>query len=85
MRQVDFLGPSSRATRDFSTGDYPVARSFVALHPLAAPLLKAYELLSPLVRKFRGEQRPDEVPAKPSRSAAAEDRPLAPAGRTVPA
>ena len=65
MRQVDFLGPSSRATRDFSTGDYPVARWLIALHPLAAPLLRAYELLSPLVRKFRGDAPASDVPATP--------------------
>ncbi len=34
MRQVDFLGPSSRATRDFGTGDYPIARMLVAVTPL---------------------------------------------------
>jgi hypothetical protein len=84
MRQVDFLGPSSRATRDFSTGDYPVARLLVALHGLAAPVLKAYQLLSPLVRRFRGESSEDEVPAGTPQPTS-EDLPLAPEVEPAPA
>jgi len=77
MRQIDFLGPSSRATRDFSTGDYPVVRTLVALHPLGAPLLKAYELLSPVVRRFRRGSSADEVPANPPQAGAEECPPAA--------
>jgi CelD/BcsL family acetyltransferase involved in cellulose biosynthesis len=84
MRQVDFLGPSSRATRDFSTGDYPVARMLVALHPLGAPLLRAYELLSPLVRKFRRDSSVVETPANPP-PAGAPEQPLAPVPEPTPA
>ena len=84
IRQIDFLGPSSRATRDFSTGEYPVARLLVALHPLAAPVLKAYQLLSPLVRRFRSAPAEDEVPANPSQPTT-EDLPLTPAAEPAPA
>ncbi len=84
MRQVDFLGPSSRATRDFSTGDYPVARMLVALHPLAAPVVKTYQLLSPIVRRFRGEPSQVEMPAGPPPPVTA-DLPIAPEAEPVPA
>ncbi|HEX4142252.1 MAG TPA: GNAT family N-acetyltransferase [Pirellulales bacterium] len=77
MREVDFLGPSSRATHEFSTGDYPVARWLVAVHPLGGPLLKAYRLLSPLARKLRRESSAHEEPTKPGRDEA-DERPSAP-------
>ncbi|HEY1786489.1 MAG TPA: GNAT family N-acetyltransferase [Pirellulales bacterium] len=84
MRQVDFLGPSSRATRDFSTGDYPVVRWLVALQPLGAGLLKAYELLSPLVRKLRRGASADETPADRPQ-AAADELPPIPVAQPTPA
>ncbi len=62
MRQIDFLGPSSRATQDYRTGEYSVARQIVALRPLAAPLLGGYWLLSPLVRALRGGPAVDSGP-----------------------
>ncbi|HTU27226.1 MAG TPA: GNAT family N-acetyltransferase [Pirellulales bacterium] len=62
-RHIDFLGPSSRATHEFATSDYPVARWYVPLRRSAALALRAYETLSPLASRLRRASPVGEIPA----------------------
>ena len=61
-QQVDYLGPTSRATAEWSTRGYTISRVIVAVRPLGRVALGAYHVLRPLVRQFSG-RRLQNIPA----------------------
>ncbi len=83
VRGIDLLGPTGRSTHDFATGDYLLARMFIAVNPLGRALLASYRLLQPLVRRFRHGVEESQPLEKPPEMPRDEDSPTplpAPAG-----
>ncbi len=79
---VDYLGPSSRATADWSTRSYPISRVVIAMSPAGRTVLGAYEMLRPLVKRFRGQSASTEqAAARPvdAQRPTADDESVAPA------
>jgi CelD/BcsL family acetyltransferase involved in cellulose biosynthesis len=65
IRGVDFLGPSSLATHDYATTDYPLARMVVGVSRLGTGLLKSYQLLRPLAKLIRSRTEAGQPAANP--------------------
>ncbi len=77
---IDYLGPSSRATADWSTEHYPVARVLIPTTRTGRIALAGYETLRPILRRLTGQRASGEQASTGCEPAAPADCPVELAG-----